>query len=76
MRREKEIKSYKGGEAFKRLLSSFGKHKQDLYRVGLSPAVGGISSCTLTGTPISNPGLSASFWVNPSDEKEGENRPH
>ena len=34
MRREKEIKSYKGGEAFKRLLSGFSKNQINDGRVG------------------------------------------
>jgi len=59
MKREKEIKSYKGGEAFIRLLSSFSKRKIDNWSVGWSPAAGGISSCAGNGTPGSNPGLSA-----------------
>jgi len=34
MKREKEIKSYKGGEAFKRLLSGFSKNQINDGRVG------------------------------------------
>ena len=34
MKREKEIKKYKGGEAFKRLLSDFAKQKKYIGRVG------------------------------------------
>jgi putative endonuclease len=34
MRREKEIKSYKGGEAFKRLLSGYSKNQINDGRVG------------------------------------------
>ncbi len=43
MRREKEIKSYEGGGAFKRLLLGFSKQKMIIARAGLSsrPANGG-----------------------------------
>jgi len=34
MKREKEIKRYKGGEAFRRLLSGFAQQKNDYCRAG------------------------------------------
>jgi len=41
MRREKEIKGYKGGEAFKRLLSCFAKHKESMIELAEVPPEAG-----------------------------------
>jgi putative endonuclease len=42
MKREKEIKSYKGGEAFKRLLACFAKQKESIIETAeVPPRYGG-----------------------------------
>ena len=41
MRREKEIKRYKGGEAFKRLLSSFAKQRMKIAELAEVPPLAG-----------------------------------
>jgi len=41
MNREKEIKRYKGGEAFKRLLSSFAKRRMKIAELAEVPPLAG-----------------------------------